>query len=141
MPNPSAEEIIQSWDKNAEKFAANCTRYGDRNKEVLLTPRVLDWLGEINGLEVLDAGCGEGFLSRLMAERGGRVTGIDYSGKFLEIARDRTPENLGVNFRHLNLEKLDPIQDTSYDLIVSLLPCRIYPNSRLPSGSCFESSS
>ncbi len=127
MANLSAEEVIQGWDLNAEKIAANCGRWGDRNKEVLLTPRVLEWLGEIRGLEVLDAGCGEGFLSRLMAECGARVTGIDYSKKLLEIARERTPNDLGVVYNHLNLARLDPIKESSFDLIVSLLALQDVP--------------
>lgn len=128
MPKYTAEEVIGAWDRNAEKAAAFSGRYGDRNKEVLLTPRVLDWLGEIHDLEVLDAGCGEGFLSRLMSELGARVTGIDFSHKILEISRERTRPELNINFRHLNLENLDIIKDASFDLIVSLLTLQDLPD-------------
>jgi 2-polyprenyl-3-methyl-5-hydroxy-6-metoxy-1,4-benzoquinol methylase len=130
MPKLSAEEAIGAWDRNAEKVAAHSERYGDRNKEILLTPRVLGWLGEISGLEALDAGCGEGFLSRLLAERGARVTAIDYSQKMLEIARQRTPAELKIHYRHLNLEKIDPIGDANFDLIVSLLTLQDVPDYR-----------
>ena len=147
MPKLTAEEIIQPWNRNAEKYAAYCTRFGDKNKEVLLTPRVLDWMGEIEGKEVLDAGCGEGFLCRLMAERGARVTGIDYSEKLLDIARERTPPDLKIEYRHLNLEKLAPVPEASFDLIVSLLTLQDVPDYQamlgelqrvlLPEGRCF----
>lgn len=147
MPNHITEELSQIWDLNAESYAAHCSRYGDRNKEVLLTPRVLNWLGDISGLEVLDAGCGEGFLCRLLAERGARVTGVDYSGKLLEIARERTPQDLNIAYRHLNLETLDPIPEASFDLIVSLLTLQDVPDYQAalreiervlkPAGRCF----
>jgi ubiquinone/menaquinone biosynthesis C-methylase UbiE len=121
MPEKSLEELTQLWDRNAEKVAAHVSRYGDRNKEVLLTPRVLDWLGEITDKEILDAGCGEGFLSRLMAEGGAKVTGIDYSKRMLDIARERTPQHLDIKYCHANLEDLSDIQSDKFDLIVSLL--------------------
>ena len=128
MPKYTAEEIIGGWDRNAEKVAAFSGRFGDRNKEVLLTPRVLDWLGEIQDLEVMDAGCGEGFLCRLLAERGARVTGIDFSHNMLKIADKRTPPELNVCYRHLNLENLGPIPEASFDLIVSLLALQDVPD-------------
>ena len=128
MPKYTAEEIIGGWDRNAEKVADYIGRYGDRNKEILLTPRVLDWLGEIQDLEVLDAGCGEGFLCRLLAERGARVTGIDFSHNMLKIAGKRTPPELNVCYRQLNLENLDPIPKASFDLIVSLLALQDVPD-------------
>jgi ubiquinone/menaquinone biosynthesis C-methylase UbiE len=128
MPLDPASEYIKAWDRNAPKWAANVAEFGDRNKEVLITPLVMDWLGEIRGLDVLDAGCGEGFLCRLMAEKGAQVTGIDYSQKMLDIALERTPSDSSITYRHLNLEKLDPIKEDCYDLIISLLTLQDVPD-------------
>ena len=44
------------------------------------------------GWRVLDAGCGEGYLARVLAARGARVTGIDLSPRLVELARQRTPD-------------------------------------------------
>src|SRR6266699_1372752 len=41
---------------------------------------------------VLDAGCGEGYLSRILAHRGANVTGIDISTRLVEIGRAKDPE-------------------------------------------------
>ena len=38
----------------------------------------LQIVGEASGLTVLDAGRGEGYLSRILTHRGAHVTGIDY---------------------------------------------------------------
>ncbi|MFN2280231.1 MAG: class I SAM-dependent methyltransferase [Anaerolineales bacterium] len=121
MPKRSADEYIQRWDRNAAKMAEYVSELGDRNKEVLLTPLVLDWLGDIRGQEILDAGCGEGFLCRLMAERGAKVTGVDLSGEMLKIARQRTPPKLEIDYQLANLENLSPFQSNSFDTIVSTL--------------------
>lgn len=138
MPKLSAEEAIQAWDRNAEKMAARIGRLGDRNKAVLLTPRVLEWLGEIQGLKILDAGCGEGFLSRLMAERGAQVTGIDFSQEMLKIARQRTPPELKIDYRHLNLERMNPVGESSFDRIVSLLALQDVPDYQAALGELYR---
>lgn len=90
MSKLSAEEVVKRWDENAEIYAGLTKRYGDINKEVLLTPHLLEMMGDVAGKRLLDAGCGEGFLSRLMAERGASVLAVDYAEKMLAIARERT---------------------------------------------------
>ena len=65
MPDMKAEEAIKRWDRSAEQYAGYCSKYGDLNREVLLTPLMLEMLGQVTNKTVLDAGCGEGFLSRL----------------------------------------------------------------------------
>jgi 2-polyprenyl-3-methyl-5-hydroxy-6-metoxy-1,4-benzoquinol methylase len=54
----------------------------------LLEP-LLALLGEIAGRRVLDAGCGEGYLARLLAARGAHVTGIDLSPRLIELGRTK----------------------------------------------------
>lgn len=46
-------------------------------------------VGNVSGLTVLDAGCGEGYLSRILAQRGAKVIGIDISAPLIEIARTK----------------------------------------------------
>lgn len=62
----------------------------DRMRAILL-----DWLPEdMQGMTLLDAGCGTGSLAVIAAERGARVTGVDVSATLLEVAYERTPEAL-----------------------------------------------
>ncbi len=41
------------------------TEQGDFHKEVFLNPTLFSLMGEVKNKKVLDAGCGEGYLSRL----------------------------------------------------------------------------
>jgi ubiquinone/menaquinone biosynthesis C-methylase UbiE len=124
---PSADQAIERWNRIAERYAAGCAKYGDRNKEVLSTPVILKMLGDLAGKRVLDAGCGEGYLSRLLAERGASVTAVDYSQAFLDIAKARTPHGLAIDYVHANLEHLDGLDDAIFDLVASSLVIQDVP--------------
>jgi magnesium-protoporphyrin O-methyltransferase len=64
---------------------------------------LLGWLPEdLRGLRLLDAGCGTGALAVEAARRGARVLAIDLSPTLVDLARERSPEDLGdgsIEFR------------------------------------------
>jgi magnesium-protoporphyrin O-methyltransferase len=63
---------------------------------------LLDWLpGDLTGRRVLDAGCGTGAFAVEAARRGAEVVAIDVAGSLVEIARERTPEELRANISYL----------------------------------------
>ncbi|WP_431085694.1 class I SAM-dependent methyltransferase [Paenibacillus sp. 8b26] len=113
------KEAIRRWDMHAENFTAKYTEEGDRSREVLLNPALQACMGPLEGKKVLDAGCGEGYLSRKMARAGALVEAVDYSTEMLRLAKERTPSALGITYHHGNLEKLEMFGDQSFDLIVS----------------------
>ena len=52
-------------------------------------PATLSLLGDVAGLRVLDAGCGSGICSEILARRGAAVHGVDVTPEMLELARRR----------------------------------------------------
>lgn len=69
--------------------------------------------------DVLDVGCGTGFLALLFAEMGHRVTGIDLSPKMVEIAGDKARSaGLDAQFRVENAMSLSA-PDASFDLVIA----------------------
>ncbi|MGN9863454.1 class I SAM-dependent methyltransferase [Bacillus swezeyi] len=113
------EEAIKRWDRFADTYAANHTEQGDIHKEVFLNPALFSLMGNVKNKNVLDAGCGEGYLSRMLAKAGARVTAVDYSPRMIEIAKKRTPNGLPIRYQQGNLENLHDLEDQSFDLIVS----------------------
>ncbi|AFL74351.1 magnesium protoporphyrin IX methyltransferase [Thiocystis violascens] len=58
---------------------------------------LLDWLpADLTGKRLLDAGCGTGMLAVEAARRGAEVVAIDVAPTLIEIARERTPTDLGA---------------------------------------------
>lgn len=96
--NAGTEEAIQRWNRFADSYAASHTEQGDIHKEVFLNPVIFSLIETVKNQKVLDAGCGEGYLSRRLAAREAVVTAVDYSPRMLEIAKERTPDELHIHY-------------------------------------------
>jgi len=85
---PETREI---WDAKAEFWDA---RMGDGNafQRVLIGPASERLLRIQPGELVLDVACGNGVFARRLAQFGARVVAIDFSERFLALARARTTE-------------------------------------------------
>lgn len=87
-------------------------------QEPLHTPlwqAMLSATGVGSGTRILDAGCGGGGLSKLAAEKGAEVNGLDASETLVGIARAKVP---GGDFRTGDLESL-PYVDGSFDVVIA----------------------
>ncbi len=129
MKNPiSSSEAIKRWDKHAKAFTADYDEHGGVHREVLLNPALFQLLEDIDKKKVLDAGCGEGYLSRKLARLGGTVTAVDYSVKMIEIAKNKTERNLQIEYYHGNCEKLNFLADQTFDIIISNMVIQDLPD-------------
>ncbi len=77
---------------------------------------LVEALGLVAGMRVLDVGCGPGRHASALAERGIAVHGIDISERFVEIARDGAPE--GATFERLDARAM-PF-DAEFDAVICL---------------------
>jgi len=118
--NLGTEKAIEKWERYAEIFTTGYGEQGDLHRVVLLNPTLLSLLPSLVGKRVLDAGCGEGYLSRMLIKLGASsVVGVDYSSRMIQLAQDKTPQELCVEYKHGNCENLNFLQDKSFDIIVS----------------------
>lgn len=58
---------------------------GDFAKRHLLNPTVFRMLGDVRGRRVLDAGAGQGYFSRLLADRGAHVVSLDAAESLVHV--------------------------------------------------------
>lgn len=87
--------------------------WGIPERELEVLPR------ELGGRDVIELGCGTGYVSGWLARRGARPVGIDNSEAQLATAR-RFQEEFGISFPliHGNAEVV-PLPDVSFDLAIS----------------------
>ncbi len=106
-----------TYDQFAQEYSVLC---GSRDENVLEgdSKLIFDLIGEVEGLYVLDAGCGEGFAARVLNTRGAKVTAIDISEPMVEIGRGKDPEGQ-IDFRVADLSQPLPDFESRFDLAVS----------------------
>jgi SAM-dependent methyltransferase len=82
-------------------------------------PAVQGLLGDIAGQRVCDLACGEGRVSRHLADRGARVTGIDLSGRLLAMAGERERDRpRGVTYVRDDAQGLPAVRGAVFDGVV-----------------------
>jgi ubiquinone/menaquinone biosynthesis C-methylase UbiE len=77
-------------------------------------------LGDVDGLDVLDAGTGTGRHALRLAARGARVTAIDFSDRMLAKARSKDGAD-SVRFENHDVTQRLPYADASFDRVLSAL--------------------
>ena len=85
-----------------------------------IVARTLELLGDLDGRETLDAGCGEGFFSRILTAQGARVTGVDLSPRLIAMAREQDPAGM-MDYRVGDLSQPLPELAGRFDRIASFL--------------------
>jgi SAM-dependent methyltransferase len=118
----SEGEVTRYWDDNADVWAEHVRKGWDSYREYLNNPAFLKLVGNLKDKKVLDAGCGEGYNTRIFARMGARMTGIDISSKMIEHARrlERT-EPLGIRYEVASFTDLSMFSNDSFDTVVSTM--------------------
>jgi 2-polyprenyl-6-hydroxyphenyl methylase/3-demethylubiquinone-9 3-methyltransferase len=91
----------------------------------------------LEGLNILDIGCGGGLISEPMARLGGIVTGIDASEKNINVANLHSKKSgLKINYLNTSPENLNNFE--KYDVILNLEIVEHVDNVNLYIKSCYK---
>jgi ubiquinone/menaquinone biosynthesis C-methylase UbiE len=118
--DPVKQQVAAHWGRRAAHFDEDFGHSIRTEAERAAWDRILNTiLAGRSGLDVLDAGCGTGFLSLELAARGHRVTGIDFAPAMLiEARRKATERGMSVRFEEADAEQLS-FGSGSFDLVIS----------------------
>jgi magnesium-protoporphyrin O-methyltransferase len=111
----------QAWARLTSDAPVSGIRATVRAGRDRMRATLLDWLPpDLRGQRVLDAGCGTGALAVEAARRGARVVAIDLSPTLVQLARDRTPGDLGAGCIDFHAgDMLDPAHG-DFDHVVGM---------------------
>lgn len=115
--------------KNREMWEASSDSYDQRHAEGLAGRNAMSWgvwripeselhiLGDVDGKDILELGCGAARWSIELARQGARPVGLDLSSRQLHHAR-RVVAEAGVDFPLIEASAEDvPLPDASFDIV------------------------
>jgi len=115
----------KAWEQLTSDAPVSGIRATVRAGRTDMRDTLLSWLpADMTGLRLLDAGCGTGALAVAAAERGAEVVAIDVAGSLVQIARDRAPDTLAIDWRVGDM--LDPALG-QFDHVVAMDSLIHYP--------------
>ena len=116
-------DLLSAWDRLSPIYQAH---HEFSTMDVHYGPwapleRDLQLLGDVEGLRILDLGCGGGQCSIAFARQGAIVTGVDLSEVQLAYARRlAAQEDVAVRLVQASAEDLSALASGSYDLVFSV---------------------
>lgn len=105
------------WEKFALQYNKAVGDLGDVSHNKIINPIVLELAGDLNEKTVLDAGCGNGYLSNLLAKTAKKVVGVDFTEELIRVAKNRYQGD-NTEFVVGDLEKLDFLNNGFFDVVI-----------------------
>jgi SAM-dependent methyltransferase len=123
------ESVGRYWEENAEAWTKLVRAGYDIYRDDLNTPAFLTMLPEVVGLAGLDVGCGEGHNTRVLAEHGARMTGVDISLSLISHAREAEKAHpLGISYEATSAVELS-FDDASFDFATAFMSLMDIPET------------
>jgi ubiquinone/menaquinone biosynthesis C-methylase UbiE len=115
------KEVGNYWEKNAENWTKLARSGYDRCRNLINSPAFFKMLPNIKGLKGLDIGCGEGYNTRIAAEKGAILTAIDLSETFIKLAEKIEKDHpLGIKYQIASALNL-PFPANHFDFIMATM--------------------
>lgn len=122
MKKLTDNEVARYWDKNANIWTDQVRKGYDAYREYLNNPAFFKFFGNLKDKYVLDAGCGEGYNTRLLTKSGAKTVGVDISPKMIEQARKHEKDKpLGIQYEVASISDLSFLDNDTFDVVVSFM--------------------
>jgi len=132
----TASELWTDEHTSAQMLALHLNENVDiSSRKMAFIDRSVDWLvshpGIATGARIVDFGCGPGLYTSRLAKRGADVTGIDFSARSIEYARDQA-RTMGLDICYVNQNYLDFTTDKQFEVVLMIMCdfCALSPAQR-----------
>lgn len=124
--------MTSQYDEIAEEFQ----NLADMDARMIVNQTFMEVLGAVQGKEILDLACGEGFVSRILKQMGAaRVLGVDNSEQMIALGRKQEEaEPIGVEYQLGDAGALGKVGD--FDLVTASFLLMYAPTPEALLGMC-----
>jgi len=91
LSDKKESRIARSWTENAGSWANAIQNKLIGSRQSVTNAAIIEAIESVPGKQVLDVGCGEGWLARELDPLGYQVTGIDMIPELIDTARQTSP--------------------------------------------------
>jgi len=122
-------EVGRYWNDNADAWTRLARQGYDIYRDLLNTPAFFEMLPDVSGCRAIDIGCGEGHNTRLLADRGAKVTAVDIAERFVHhaVAVERD-EQRGIDYAIASAVEL-PFANESFDAATAIMSLMDIPET------------
>lgn len=134
----SNQDIIDEWSKVDQSIIESHGDEGDFSRQYLLNPALFALFGDVKGKRILDAGSGQGYLSRKLARLGAHITGIEPAENLIKYAQSKEAEEpLGITYLQEDLSNWRRLPE-SFDVVVSNMVFMDIPDWQSAMKNCLS---
>lgn len=120
--------MSNQWDTYAELYDTGIGTNGDLLHTSLINPLIERYMGNKKYEAILDAGCGNGYLLKILAGNVQRVVGIDASEKLLSTAAKKTKGLSNASIVSGDIAQKLPFKSGSFDLVIANMVLQYLPS-------------
>jgi ubiquinone/menaquinone biosynthesis C-methylase UbiE len=116
------DKVSREWDEASKSWADFVLRGNDYYRGEMNNPATFRMIGDIRGKHVLDLACGEGYNTRILAKRGARVIGVDFSEEMIKLARQKEKrDRRGIKYYVSDAANLKELESEHFDVVTCFM--------------------
>jgi len=129
IKNKTLNEIAHEWDNIAALRMRQIQNGIDISFNHVLCPCIMDLATSCDFSNVIDVGCGCGFLLRELAKISSKVMGVDISGESIRLAQQELAGTKNIALAHSSIEDFaDSVQHGSFTLAIANMTLMTTPS-------------
>jgi len=114
--------VKEEWNAASGAWVDFVREGKDHYRDGLNNPAAFKLIGNVKDKAVLDLACGEGYNTRILARKGAKVVGVDFSEKQIAFAkREEEKEELGIRYYVMEASDLKEIEHRSFDFVTCFM--------------------
>jgi ubiquinone/menaquinone biosynthesis C-methylase UbiE len=119
---PDKDDLAKEWDDATTSWVDFVREGKDYFRNEMNGPAAFRIIGKVKNKDVLDLSCGEGYNTRMLARKGARVVGVDFSREMIRRARQSEErDKSGIKYYISDAADLKELKNKSFDVVTCIM--------------------